>query len=294
MATQNNHSKLQAIIGVLAFLLVGSLFYIFKLTSDAKEMQTVVEKTTTEKENVMKDLSQLKATYDAAIAENTAMSDELIAERDKVVKLMEDLKRAKGDVASMAKYKQQYFALEQKMKNLMEEVAVLKTKNQELTTDLDSTKVVLEDSKKYNQVLVGQNEELAKTVEKGSKLTLTNLKTAAYKLRSSGKQIETDKAKRTDVLKVNFTIAENKIAKSGDKTYYVQIIDSKNNVLGDKATVSFGETSLTYSFTSTVKYENKTVDVTEQLPGKDFAAGTYFVNVFDRNELVSKTSFTLR
>jgi hypothetical protein len=33
----------------------------------------------------LKDLAELKASYDAAIAENTSMSDELIAEREKVV-----------------------------------------------------------------------------------------------------------------------------------------------------------------------------------------------------------------
>ena len=294
MQNQDNHSKLKAIIGVLAILLISSLIYIFKLTSDAKTLQTTVTTVKSEKESVLKDLADLKTNYDAAIAENTTMSDELIAERDKVVKLMADLKASKGDNASLQKYKSQYKAMEQKMQNLMQEVAVLKKQNQTLTTNLDSTIVVLEDNKKYNQVLVGQNEQLAKTVELGSKLSITNLKTASYKVRSSGKQIATDKASRTDMLQINFTIAENKIAKSGDKTYYVQVIDSKNNVLGDKATISFGETSLTYSFTTTVKYENKTVEVAEQLPGKDFAKGTYFVNVFDKGELVSKSSFSLK
>ena len=294
MQNQDNQSKLKAIIGVLAILLIGSLIYIFKLTSDAKTLQTTVTTVKSEKESVLKDLADLKTNYDAAIAENTTMSDELIAERDKVVKLMADLKASKGDNASLQKYKTQYKAMEQKMQNLMQEVAVLKKQNQTLTTNLDSTNVVLEDNKKYNQVLVGQNEQLAKTVELGSKLSITNLKTASYKVRSSGKQIATDKASRTDILKINFTVAENKIAKSADKTYYVQVIDSKNNVLGDKATISFGENSLTYSFTTTVKYENKTVEVSEQLPGKDFAKGTYFVNVFDKGELVSKSSFSLR
>jgi hypothetical protein len=46
------------------------------------------------------------------------------------------------------------------------------------------------------------------------------MKTSAYKVRNSGKQIETDKARRADVLKISFTIAENQIAKSGDKVYY--------------------------------------------------------------------------
>ena len=294
MENQNSNSKLKAIIGILAVLLIGSLIYIFKLTSDAKTLETTVTTVTSEKDSVLKDLTDLKTTYDAAIAENTSMSDELIAERDKVVKLITELKTAKGDNASLRKYRDQYKSMEQKMQNLMQEVAVLKTQNQQLATNLDSTKVVLEDNKKYNQVLVGQNEELAKTVEKGSKLTITNLKTGSYKLRSSGKQIMTDKASKTDVLLVGFTIAENKIAKSGDKTYYIQIIDSKNNVLGEKQTVTFGENTLTYSFTTTVQYENKTVDVKEQLKGKDFAKGTYFVNVFDKDELISKSSFSLR
>ncbi len=294
MENQKNNSSLKAVVAVLALLLVGSLVYIFKLTSDAKAQLTELTTTKTEKESVMKDLEELKATYDAAIAENTSMSEELIAEREKVVNLIADLKKSKGDAASMAKYKSQYFALETKMKGMMQEIEVLKTANTKLTTERDSTVMVLGEAKKYNEVLVGQNEDLSKTVEVASKLSVLNLKTAAYKLRSSGKQIATDKASRADILKISFTIAENKVAKSGDKTYYVQVIDSKNNVLGQKETQSFSGKSLTYSFLTTVKFENKTVDVVQDLSGKDFEKGSYFVNVFDNGELVSKSSFSLR
>jgi hypothetical protein len=48
---------------------------------------------------------------------------------------------------------------------------------------------------------------------------------------------------------------------------------------------------LTYSFISNVKYENKTVQITEDLKGQDFAKGTYYINIFDQDQLVSKTSF---
>jgi myosin heavy subunit len=294
MENQKSNSSLKAIILILALLLLGSLFYIFKLTTDTQNLETKVTAVSTEKDNVIKDLQELKATYDAAIAENTSMSDELIAEREKVVQLMAQLEKAKGDAGALKKYKDQYKALETKMKALMMEVETLKGENQKLAKNLDSTAVVLQDSKNYNQVLVGQNEQLSKTVEKASKLSVLNLKTAAYKQKNSGKQIETDKASRADILKINFTIAENAVAKSGDKNYYVQIIDSKSNVLGDKETVSFGSQSLTYSFIAKVKYENKTVDVSQDLPGKSFEKGTYFVNIFDKGELVSKSSFTLR
>jgi len=294
MENQKSNNGLKAAILVLILALLGSLYYNFKLSNETNKLEADVKNVSTEKENILKDLEELKNSYDTALAENTTMSDELIAEREKVVQLMEEVKRTKGDVSSLSKYKQMYFTLESKNKTLMQEIEVLKAQNQELTTNLDSTKVVLEESKNYNQVLVGQNEELTKTVEKGSKLSVLNLQTAAYKQKSSGKEIETEKARRADLLKVSFTIAENNIAKSGDKTYYVQVIDSKNNVLGDKVTTSFGDKSLTYSFLTTVQYENKTVKVAENLKGSNFEKGTYFVNIFDKGELVSKSSFTLK
>ena len=91
MENQKSSSSLKVIVAILAILLVGSLVYIFKMTSDADVVQTELKATLTEKESVMKDLEELKSTYDAAIAENTSMSDELIQERDKVVNLMSDL-----------------------------------------------------------------------------------------------------------------------------------------------------------------------------------------------------------
>ncbi len=287
----NSNLGLKIIIAILTLLLAGSLYYIYKITTNSQKVQTELLTVVSEKQAVLKDLESLKATYDAAIAENTTMSEELVAERDKVVKLIDDINKSKGD---MSKFKTKYLKLESNLKVLMAENEGLKKLNTTLTTQRDSTVVVLGEAKKYNEVLVGQNEDLSKTVEKGSKLSVLNLQTVAYKVRSSGKQELTDKATKADMLKISFTIAENQIAKSGDKEYYVQVIDSKSNVLGDKQTVSFGEKPLTYSFISKVKYENKTVQVSEDLPGKDFAKGTYFVNVFDKNEVVSKTSFTLR
>ena len=287
----NSNSTLKVIISVLAILLVGSLFYIYKISNDVKYVQNELTSTMTEKDSIMKNLQELKATYDTAIAENTSMSDELVKERDKVVNLMNDINKSKGDAS---KYRAEYLKLESNLKVLMAENEGLKKQNVTLTTQRDSTVVVLGEAKKVNDVLVQEKNDLSKTIEKGSKLSLVNLQTVAYQLKSSGKQIATDKASRANVLKISFTIAENQIAKSGNKEYYVQVIDSKNNVLGEKKTVNFDENSLTYSFISKVKYENKTVNVSEDLSGKDFAKGTYFVNVFDKNELVSKTSFSLK
>ena len=56
MEKQQNNSSLKAIIAVLAVLLVGSLVYIFKMSSDAEVVKSELTTTLTEKESVMKDL----------------------------------------------------------------------------------------------------------------------------------------------------------------------------------------------------------------------------------------------
>src|SRR6478752_4072938 len=234
MENQKSNSSLKAIVVVLALLLAGSLYYIFTLTNDAKQLQTEIKTVKTEKENVLDSLAVLKATYDKAIEENTAMSEDLKAERDKVENLMADLQKSKGDAASMRKYRDQFFKLQSQMKVMMAENEELKKQNQVLTTQRDSTVVVLGEKRKAYDTLSNQNKNLSKTVERASKLVVTNLKTTSFKQKKSGKQVETDKASKVDKLKVCFTIAANTVAKSGEKTYYVQIIDSKSNVLGDK------------------------------------------------------------
>ena len=294
MENQNNNSGLKSLVIVLSVLFALSLVYIYKLTTDVNSTETKLATTLSEKDQVMKDLKDLKTTYDAAIAENTSMSDELIAEREKVVALMADLKKSNGNVASMAKYKKQYLALESKMKGLVAENETLKKDNTVLKVQRDSTIVVLDESKKTNKELTGQNENLTKTVEKGSKLAIVNLKSSAFIVRSSGKEIATDKASRADILKVSFTIAENSIAKSGDRKYYIQVIDSKNNVMGERQTERFADKTLTYSYIANVKYDNKTVDVVNNIKADKLEKGTFYVNIFDNGQLISNAIFTLK
>jgi cell division protein FtsB len=293
MENQKNNSSLKAIIVVLAILLAGSLAYMYKISSDAKTTETALVK---DKDTAMEELTLLKTKLDAAIAENTSVSDELIAEREKVVKLMADLEKSKGDVASLKKIQAQYNALNSKFNALVKENGLLKDQNMTLVSKVDSLNMALGEKIRFNDTLVIQNENLAKTVEKASKLVVMNLRTQAIKEKSSGREVVTERARRADKLKVCFSIAQNEVAQSGDKLYYVQIIDSKNNVLGEKKVENFEGMTLTYSFTTTVAYENKSVDVCESLDnnGVDFEKGTYFVNIFDKGILVSKTSFTLK
>ena len=129
MENQKSNSSLKAIVVVLALLLAGSLAYIFKMTTDANALQTELTTEKDEKTKVLDELEALKVTYDQAIADNTTLSDDLVAEREKVVNLIADLKKSKGDAVSMRKYRDQYNQLDKKMKTLIAENNELKKKN---------------------------------------------------------------------------------------------------------------------------------------------------------------------
>lgn len=293
--SNSRNSGLKVVVLILVLLLMGSLAYVYKLQQDKDAVDSSLSKTLTEKEKFQAELESKIAEYDIAIADNTALKGELEEEQAKIMELLEKIKKSDGSVAELSKYKTQYVKLKREMDNLIAENNILKANNSKLTKNLDSTNVVLTNAKTANDTLAAKNENLSKTVEKAQRLSVLNLTTLAVKQKSSGKQINTDKASRADVLKIGFTIAENQVAKTGDRTYYVQVIDSKNNVLGEKKTETFGTTYLPYSFQKTIKYENKTVQVQEDLSVKNISAGTYFVNVFDKKgELVSKSSFQLK
>lgn len=291
MENQKSNSSLKAIIVVLSILLVGSLAYMYKMSTDSETTERTLM---SEKESLITNLEATKASYDAAIAENSTLKGDLESERAKIEELLAEVKKSKGDAASLARYKNDFFKLKREHDQLLAENKQLKEQNLTLTSQRDSTATALGESRRYNDTLIGQNEKLSKTVERAAKLTILNLKTQSFKERSSGKLVETEKARRVDVLQISFTIAGNEVAQAGNKMYYVQIIDSKNNVIGEKATEVFGDYTLTYSFITNAIYENKTMNVSETISGKDFEKGLYHVNIFDKGQLVANSTFTLK
>jgi hypothetical protein len=293
---QKSNSGLKALVVILSLALAGSIFYIYKTTTESKKLATKVVAIKSEKETVLDSLATLKSTYDKAIADKTQMSNELEIERQKVVDLMDNLTSSKGDAASMIKYRNQYNQLQVNMKALLAENEALKKQNQKLIVQRDSTGAVLDQQRKSNDTLKALNTNLATAVKIGSKLMVYNVSVTAIKDSGNGKESATEKASRTDKIKVCFTIAPNEIAKSEEKKYYIQIKNAKDEILGIRKTENFDGKTLVYSFLSNVVYLNKTIDVCEFLAsnGKKFEKGIYYVNIYDRAELVSKKAIELK
>ena len=188
-------------------------------------------------------------------------------------------------------------ALQEEMDALLAENDSLKVENQLLASSLDSTKVQLEERTVFTDSLLAQNTELADIVENAAVLSTANLNGFGVIVRSSGKLIPTERARRTDKIRICYTVTKNTLVVPGDKEFYVQVIDPKNNVLGENAQVTFGEQNLFYSLISKFNYENSNLDICEFVTAsadEKFEKGLYTVNVFDQGELISNSQFTLK
>ncbi len=243
-----------------------------------------------EKELILEDLKDLKATYDQIIIDNKNMSLELIQERVKVIKLLADISMSQNNRKALDDFKKQASSLRVKLNTLAIENKLLKIENKEIKKQRDSAKINLTVSQKNNE---GLKKDLENTVEKFSKLDISNTTVVTFRLKSSGELIVTDKANKVGGVNISFVIAKNLIAKPMDKTYYIQVMNNENVVLGDENMRTHQYKSLTYSMASNVKYENKMIRVSENLMGKNFANGIYYVNIYDSEELVGESSFTL-
>jgi regulator of replication initiation timing len=293
-SSQKSSTGLKVGLVILAVLFLGTAFYTSKLYSEKKESETLLM---SEKQQVMNDLNIMAEDYDAAIAESEMKNQDLIEARGRIQGLMDSLKLSQNSVNSLWRYKKKFMVLQEEMDVLLTENDRLKIENEYLATSLDSTQVQLAERTMFTDSLLVQNTELATVVSDAAALQTVGLLGMGVIERRSGRQIPTERAGRSDKIKVCFTIAKNMLTEAGDKELYVQVIDPNNNVLGSNDQVQFEDQVLNYSLISRFNYENRNLNICEYvaaLEDSKFDKGRYTINVFNDKELISASEFELK
>ncbi|WP_445736975.1 chromosome partitioning protein ParA [Mariniflexile sp.] len=293
---ENNKSSmgLKVALGIALVLFLGTAFYTMNLYKSSEKVQKDLSE---QKQLVMNDLNAMAKQYDVAISENEVANEDLIEARSRIQGLIDSLKISETNVKSLWSYKQKYASLQKEMDVLLAENDKLKIQNSYLATSLDSTRVRLEERTIFTDSLLIQNNALAEVVSNAAVLGAVNMKGFGVIERTSGKLIPTERASRTDKIRVCFTVAKNKLVKGGNQELYVQVIDPKNNTLGLNEQAYFGDKTLNYSIISKFNYENANLDICEFVASKgkaEFEKGRYVVNVFNAKDLVATSVFTLK
>ncbi len=307
MKKQNEVKWFKPLLAIIFVLGAGAAAVVFSNETDNNENEAKAKednivnivssesKEASEQQNILDSLNTLKAAYDLAILEKTALSKELELERKNVENLMEIIKVSQNPSAEQIKiYRNQLSGMKSSLDSKVAEIKKLKSQNKNLLTEIESQNVVMYKQKAENDTLISKQKKLESTLKDASKLYLSNFKVVALREKNSGAELETTKAKNTKKLKISFTVNGNAVAKTGKRVFYVQVLDQKNTVLGDNKLIEFGnDKALVYSFIVSTDFQGKSLNAYGILNADQFKKGTYFVNYFDKQEIMGSTSVTL-
>lgn len=246
------------------------------------------------------DFQEMLATYDALIEKDASKADSLNAQKEKISELLEELNDTKRrSYSQINKLKTENETLRGIMKGYLYQIDSLNTLNLNLTTRLDETSNELSATQQERDQLAETAARTEALVKAGAKLNAYNFNCFAYKYKVGGGEIiETNRVRKIDGFKAEFTIGENKIAKSGNKMIYIQVVDPNGNIIYTRAnnTTNIEGKTVLYSDKREINYQKQAIDVAIvfNLQGKEVDKGNYTIKVFADGMQIGKDSITLK
>jgi hypothetical protein len=289
------------IIIILLAITNGVTLYLL-LRQKEKTVEQIVkyEKIYIEKNQVEQDLMALKKQYEELETHDANLQKEIEEKKAYIDQLLKEAEKHRGDAYVIAKLKKETETLREIMKHYVRTIDSLNTLNLNLVAEKKQVLKKLDEEKEKQKELEKEKEELKNTIKKGSVLSCFGITAKAYQLKRGGsKESETSKARKTDRIKVSFTLGENKIAKAEEKTIYVRIMTPDGKEMAksyDEAyRFKFNESYGYYAGKTFVNYANKEMQVVVNCDGKegDFVPGNYIIEITCDEVVIGTTTLKL-
>jgi cell division protein FtsL len=297
MTEKKNNSK-GTIVG-LSIVIVVLIGYIVYMHFNTNRLVAEKVKIEVEHNDVMEELESLKLEYQGVMTNNDTLNAKIALQQQKIEEMLVEAKKHKGDAWTINKLRKETETLRVIMKGYLHTIDSLNTLNIALKEENVEIKGALVQEKKQTKELLKKTEDLNEVVTKGSKLQALDLWATAIKIRSNGKQQETDKAKQAEKIKSCFVLSENQITTSGQKNIYFRIISPEGKVLTDESstgkTFTYDGVQGIYTMIRKVEYNNEALDVCIYWDIPDvLSPGFYIVELYLEEVLIGKTSFDMK
>lgn len=300
--SEKPRSRNGLIYGILIAALAGT--WIYMLYDKNKTSETIVQQGTqidsisSSRDALQQEYNAANARLDDLISQNSRM-DSLVKTKDK------ELADVKARIQSILTNKNATQAELAEARRLIEQLKTNIAGYQETIERLEGEKLVLageRDVARKERDSVGVvKDSLNKEVNLGSVLHASNIKLQPIQVKRNGKEVETSKAKRADMMRVVFDLDENRIATTGDKEIYVAITAPDGSPLAVEALGS-GRFSLEdgteklYTAKKTVSYvkgEKQTVSM-DWKQNSDFKPGDYSVEIYHNGFRIGQGKVNLK
>ena len=293
MDTEESNNKFKIIVGILTLLLIVLAVYTVTLYNENKDTVTILQD---QKSNIESELQELIANYDEVIQDNEIKDKDLLEARERIEVLLNSVKDSKANIALIRRYKSEIGKLKDERTFLFKKADSLIAVNKLIIAERDNAFLELDETIKVIDSVTEENQAMADKIKLGTVVRAIDLNGAGVIIRKSGKIIDTQRSKRADKIRTCFALSPNAIAEKGDRMLYIQVINPKNNLLGEKELLEFENGTLNYSTSIKVFYENEELDVCSMVAANedDLIEGDYTINVFDGAKLIATSKMTLK
>ena len=293
MNNDNQTKNFKRIIIILVLLLFGLGAYTLILFQESQANQKDLQE---QKMAIAQELGDLKGTYDALLKDYQLQDQELIEARSRIAQLLDSVESAKPSMAIIKRYRIEIARLKEERTMLFARADSLIQVTQSLSFKVDSTLVVLDQTRLEREGLRQKNDDLERVLEKGSRLQIIDFSSNAVIVQRSGKIVDTKRASRADKIRACFTITPNAVAVPGERNLYLQVINPKNNLIGSRMTLEQGQERLYYSATTQVDFQQEEVDVCIMVGAQeeDLVSGRYILNLYQDSTRLATTTMLLK
>ena len=303
---KNSKTREYVIIGILFAALLGSLaynVYLHNISSERIETLHVdLKDTESAKIILQQELDDLSAEYELAKVD-IETKDSLLSTRDKEIfnkqkEIQNILSKENVTSAELKKAQRMINSLNTDIAQYKKQISILTEKNDSLIARTDTLQY---QQTQLSGELAIQTQRADDTEQKmKSTFSVSNYQITGLKVRSSGKEVETDKAKRIDKLRVSFDLDSNQFAESGQKEIFIAIY-KPDGALGKFKGASYGELETVNK--GTIEYSDKVSfnyqkgskqNITFDWEDFEFPKGTYKVDLYQNGMKIGQKSLDLR
>jgi hypothetical protein len=300
------------VYGGLILALLGTWGYIIydknKSTEQIVQLQQNYTTVDSSRRQVQDEYNEALARLDSLTGSNAQYQGMLSEKQGEIEGLKREIKSILGNKnassGELANARRKIKELNGKIEGLYAEIDELKQQNSQLATEKQTVVVQKQEVEKTLETTKTEKVELESKIDVGSTLNANNIAIKPINVKGNGKEKETTTAKRVDKLRVQFEIAENRIATSGEKELYVVIYapngspvstpDSTAGASGTFKTREEGDKVFTSKLT--ISYEQgKRLPVSfDWNQGSQYQVGDYKVEVYHNGYKIGEGKASLK
>ena len=275
------------LIGALALICIFLGANLYLMTNDLKELSGDYDQLELSKEQVVFDLEKMRFSYDTLQTENELMLAEIAAQQEKIDGLITKVKNGNW---ALAKAKKESETLRTIMKGYIVTIDSLNQLNVALTEENIAMKERVEEVQGRNDQLVQRQENMEEIIAAGRVLQSTDISAVGVRLTSSGRQRETSRADKADMIKVCFSLLENAIAEPGNKNLYLKVLTPDSTMLEYEPGAAF-------SASRNIDYANERLTTCifyTAEEGITLGSGVYSFEILEEDVVIGTTQLELR